>query len=838
VEEATLAGLDEELADVRQLRQTVSGSLGQQQLDAYARYEQALIAQRAAVEQLDAARAARIEAKKFRDAALRDTTIDRVTAIDTIVDAYVVADVDYRTAKLKYNAARRGVKKGVTPAEELAKVEALKVKADAARKVRDTLKKEMDDLLNRASRNVKGAGQEYAAQIYKLSKELSDNEFRLARFMADSEKLDTLFSGDIYSFNRETSLNVVGDMFKAYARIRRFIQPEDLASLSRAQREVYAARSVKDFAKEEAVAGKAGMAAMDMGRTKIGVESGKKVSTPRSMRDVYSSAGVLDVFEDMYKMREDLDGFRAFLNNVMDPLLLVWKTAVTVGRGPAYTVTNLAGGLQNNYLGGVNFKEHTMSGKVMLATRRHLKDIKREFGETLSYPEKVSKMVQRLTNEFENVTLNGVNVAEAFAESLQRGMAFSTRMVFDMQELKALGGEAVAPFMTPQQITARYRGQASNRTEAAWRSVVDFLLTNKYQTAMNDLAQLSELYLRFAAVLGGMRKFGDMESAMSFMYMLHFDYQDLSNFEIWLKRFVPFYTWTRNNVPLQLRFMIVTNDKMAKLVQANEELKNAFGVEGDQAWINEVLPEYMDVTGGFASVLKFNGNHIGLFPKLPFKDVDSWLQVSYIGGMPVVGPRTGELAESLGPIVSPLEFITNTDFASGQQFGSRSEAAVELAQTLVPYGGMISRVLGGAATVVPEIENINKIPGIGMLGIDVRAEKGRSDLYNFLLGGPFSATTLTERSVTAGAIQTSKAYNEQLRKLAAESNVDIDWLRSELKKGTTVPQLKAKIAMGQGNPAMLKLQEKMQGAPKKRASARDYREVLQGLGSGGLQTGY
>jgi hypothetical protein len=337
------------------------------------------------------------------------------------------------------------------------------------------------------------------------------------------------------------------------------------------------------------------------------------------------------------------------------------------------------------------------------------------------------------------------------------------------------------------------------------------------------------MFLRFAAFIEGYEKYGSRWAGEDLATMLHFDYQDLSDAERSIKRFVPFYTWTRNNVPLQLRAAFTQQDKLRKIVIANENIKDAFGVNEEQSWLDEVLPDYMDINGGFASAFTFGGNHLAFSPKTPMQDVDQFLQTNYIFGIPVPMPRLKTLAGALGPGVAPLEFISGRSFDTGQEFDTLEERLNWGLRTLVPYYGTAQRI--GEAATVPFT-----LAGADLSGLPILdQQKGMSSLINFLAGSPYGVASLNERQLSYGIRSQTENLNEQLARLAGEAGVDLDWLRKEIRKGTSVQDLRMKIAMGQGNASMLALNKQFEDV---KAPSRDYNQLLKSLGAGGYESGY
>jgi hypothetical protein len=318
-----------------------------------------------------------------------------------------------------------------------------------------------------------------------------------------------------------------------------------------------------------------------------------------------------------------------------------------------------------------------------------------------------------------------------------------------------------------------------------------------------------------------------MDSAMDVMYMLHFDYQDLSAAEFSIKRFMPFYTWMRNNVPLQLRMAFLQTGKMSNLFAATEEAKEAFGVDGDMAWLNDYLPDYMEINNGFVSYLKFGGNHLALFPKLPINDVDQLFGVGYIGSIPVPVPRiTTGFGNALGPAVrTPMEFFTQRNFQYGYEYDSFSEFTSKQLESTIPYIGTFARA--GSAVGLP----VEKTPFI-----DLSAQKGKqvSNLMQLLFGAPFGATMYNERTLKGVTYGRSKQLSKELNQAASDAGVDIDWLRDQLEKGVSPEALARKIESGQGDidrVARRKKLDELTGKTKKK-KPKDYRDVMKELQRG------
>jgi hypothetical protein len=415
-----------------------------------------------------------------------------------------------------------------------------------------------------------------------------------------------------------------------------------------------------------------------------------------------------------------------------------------------------------------------------------------------------------LRRKFGNVSVNGVNVVDLYGEFLRRGGHFSSDASLHLTEGAARGLAVEAPIQRQRGRFIKTQEELSD-APSGFQDVANLLLTNPYQAAMTDAAQASELFIRFSAFVDGWSKFRNFDDAFDLTTMLHFDYQDLAPMEIWLKRFIPFYTWSRNNVPLQLRAAFTSTDQFSKLIKANANLEAAFSA--DDEWLNEYLPDYIVEAGGFISALKFGGNHLALFNKMPLSDVDKLLQVSYVGNIPMITPRVREVANMLGPSVkTPIELLTQRNFQYGREYDNFFQSVTGQANQLVPQWMLVKRTLSAA-------------------GLPIEKERQVSNLFQLMIGAPYGMTTFTEDSLRGAAFSRNFKLNKQIRQAADDAGVDVEWLRKEISSGTPVNVLAAKVSMGFGNVEYLNLQKRLQGRDVSRGTT-DYEQMLRDLGRG------
>jgi hypothetical protein len=808
-----------QLSEAQAYREQVLPTFVERQMSAsqaaFSRYEQALARRASAVEALDGARATRDQAQKKFQAASRNTSIGRAKAVDVLTETYVQAKMQFDELAMQIGRVR---------VKDMAPADAARYRA--AKETLKQAKKMLQDSLGYArNAKVRDAGTVYAETIIELANVLSAEQLAAARVFASADAMDGIVSS-LYNAADDTVMGAIGDMVTIYSSLRRYLEPVDLKKLNAAERavltadpkeaavlgvplkDVKAADLVKDGKPQVAAAGNAMYS--KGGFRQVGAsEPGAQMSVPRSLQDTWAPGGVADVIESYYRAREFPSEWERHMRKIYDPLMMVWKGTATVGRGPAYVLLNTVGGLSNNFLARVSARSHKLSASMVRATSDALRKVTRE-NPTKGYLELIPLIEAELRRRVGNVTLDGMDLVDLYSDFLARGGHFSNDLMAQSVELQQKGLGVTGPFARQRTRTIMTQEGFATEPNKAQR-LANAILSNPYQMMMNDMATASEIYIRFAAFVDGWQRFKNLDDAFDLTTMLHFDYQDLSEVEVWLKRFIPFYTWSRNNIPLQIRASFTSYDQFGKLVKANEEFKAAFSA--DDEWLNDYLPEYIETVGGFVSSFKFGGNHLALFNKLPMADVDKLFQVVDTGGIPMVAPRLSELANLSGPTIkTPLELLLQRNFQYGQQYNSFAESLGEQTESLLPQWQIVKRALSSA-------------------GLPVEQERRYSNLFQLLVGAPYGATTYTQGTLRGAAIERNKALSKQVREAAAEAGVDVEWLRKQIADGNPMSVIAARAAMGQGNPAMLNLQKWFSGTEVTRGDT-DYNALLRSLERG------
>jgi len=185
-----------------------------------------------------------------------------------------------------------------------------------------------------------------------------------------------------------------------------------------------------------------------------------------------------------------------------------------------------------------------------------------------------------------------------------------------------------------------------------------------YQMVRSANMQAEDI-IRLGVGLDTMRWGGDFNDALARIAKTQFDYSDLTEVEkrFW-SRAMPFYTWTRKNVPYQFQMLGKHPAKYNAVMNAKRNLE--WGTEDDG-----VVPDYLMQPFGIRMPFEFAGSRVYSVPDLPFQDlfkVDPFARTEGEIGNPLFGVETmlQNLAWQATPIIkTPIEVAFGKKLASG-----------------------------------------------------------------------------------------------------------------------------------------------------------------------------
>lgn len=819
-----------ELNRVRAVRNNVRQSVTAAELADLDTFESALLRREALRQEFEAARQVRLDAAKqwakFKD-------------VPAVKSADELAQLAKNYAS-RHSAWRRAIDQGQP---ENVVSEAKKLADDAAKQLRGAVGYKLP---------AESPLRAYRDTLEKLAKNLGDAEFDAARVFASEAKMTQLLQGmeqAYYGGDMEAITKMADSIKETWFAIRgKGISFDDLTTLNKAERALLSidTPSNLDLVKTAPKMSEFGewLTENDMALIGRGVPG-----VPGRLRDLHATSGVRVVLENMYRA-ETTGAFKKFVNNVADPLLLLWKTGVTVGRGPAYVITNLIGGVYMSFLGGVSATNLGIGGKILLDLRNSYKKAVEELPNA-SDPQRLARAGEILEKKLAGQTIGDRSAFEVLREFLEFGGYGGTQTMDALRLVREYGSAAPERALRFGQTVERRGEELKTPLGKGYQKFVDVMLTNGYQRRMNNLAQSSEMFLRFGTYIDGIQRFKDPMAALDRVNLLHFDYSDLSEAEQSIRRLVPFYTWTRHNVPLQLRAMFLEPGKMKKWMYAQQEFRNAME-EDEESWYAQMLPEYLQDVGGFVSRIQTPAGPIAFGSRMPYDDVNRLFKV---GGFPV---NVREVAKMVGPATTlPASLIGGVNLDTGAKFGEEGVEATGyegiLART--PIVGSLLGARTGAegearigeaqsyaiSELLPQLSILNRLLSIPEatrpLATKSQQERALSNFLNLTgiaaLTGQ-SATTLTAGSMTGEARRRVEKQNAIIDDAAGRMGVSAEWLREQIRAGATNEEIADAIRRGEGNRIAYET-AKEQG---RKPFDRRYADMLDAMARGEVNLGY
>ena len=221
-----------------------------------------------------------------------------------------------------------------------------------------------------------------------------------------------------------------------------------------------------------------------------------------------------------------------------------------------------------------------------------------------------------------------------------------------------------------------------------------------YTEAMRKATRLNDNVARVAGVIDNLKKGMSLEEAVGATKKVLFDYNDLTPFEKkFMKRVVPFYTWMRKNIPLQVEMLLKQPGKYSTTYKAMHDIGTPEDTE---------VPSFISQQGGLKIEGK-DGKARYIIPNLPFADLSK---------LPINPEQTRELLGSVNPALRVIpEMSLNRAFFSGQPLENYGG---ELQK--IPLGHLLTK-LGVKEEDIPLINKrylgymLNQIPPLRNLDI-------------------------------------------------------------------------------------------------------------------------
>lgn len=297
--------------------------------------------------------------------------------------------------------------------------------------------------------------------------------------------------------------------------------------------------------------------------------------------------------------------------------------------------------------------------------------------------------VRNLFGGIFNNALAGVNVESYVRFSgLWRKARAAERGGAELTEMELRQWRAITSAVSPGQISSEGLGNPASRImgEAALsRHPVGAVLGTHsvLPRASENAGQSVEFYLRGSLIYDTMSKGGSLDDAVAAVNKFHFDYNDSSIEEQKLKaNLIPFLTWTRHNVPLQLQMMVQNPRPYARFAHFKRTVES-------QSEADKVVPGYFADINAVRLPWNKGGGHNYLIPDLPFRDLGLVTEPiqQLVGGEGDLGQRAlagiGEPLSSTTPLASgPIEWVLGKQFYKGLPL--RGDRGIKLHDLHIP----------------------------------------------------------------------------------------------------------------------------------------------------------
>jgi hypothetical protein len=207
------------------------------------------------------------------------------------------------------------------------------------------------------------------------------------------------------------------------------------------------------------------------------------------------------------------------IQRTMNKVMNWWKAAATVAK-PSFHIRNIIGGISNGYIAGVHASDYKAVIKDVYQFRKALKKL--EMGLLGSDSGLFKKKVIGAVSEKNR---------EMFEQAWEHGV---------MQTSFTRAEQLYDP-------TKRMTWKPWEQNFAA------FQLGGRTMESIEDVLRMATFNRWFNK--GSNDMFGEAIKARGIVDAVHFDYTNLTDVERKIKTVMPFYVWTRRNIPLQMRVL-------------------------------------------------------------------------------------------------------------------------------------------------------------------------------------------------------------------------------------------------------------------------------------------
>lgn len=340
-----------------------------------------------------------------------------------------------------------------------------------------------------------------------------------------------------------------------------------------------------------------------------------------------------------------------------------------------------------------------------------------EFGAAAKWQSTMAKGWKEAGDPF--AYIDDVDDAAKLRGAFETGVLGEGFYTVDLDDLVSKVAKPRLRDVGPKEVLKRV-GKASNPLSPDFKPVQ---IGRSFNSAIENNARLA-LYLRNVDTLG-------QDGAAALVRKYLFDYSDLTPFERdAMRRVVPFYTWTRKNLPLQIEALLKQPGRFSRVEQVrwgiNQEAEDQ-ETGPIPAWMLE--QQGVIVPGGISDALAgipgsgFSKNTTAMFmPDMPYLNIEDQIGplanlAAMLPGFDKVLPKgegagraisqlAGNVGGPLGVLKSLAEVGLGSEFFTGRRYypGEKVEAPFYLA----PFAGdaEVNAGEGQEPAVSPQVVNV------------------------------------------------------------------------------------------------------------------------------------
>ena len=539
----------------------------------------------------------------------------------------------------------------------------------------------------------------------------------------------------------------------------------------------------------------------------MGVQDGPQVRQFWQSRmerlGIFGAETLVDDVRRIFAAGEKPEGFRKWVEEWYVPFYATQKALMTSQRGPGYVARNIQGGMWNAYLAGTTARHWRLAGTAKVAEAQARKIAEGRAPNNLKEQGVIAAAeFRRILNE-KLGDRKGAQIADAWLSFEKRGLRGRTASsrTEGIQTSVGLGEPTGSLSRQLDADEMNFAQQAAQTITEDWW----------WARTMGRAAQGSEDYLRFGAFLRGVDLYGLEDGGRAASLLVRatqFDYADLSKFEAnTVKMLVPFYTWTRNNVPLQVKAMIAEPGKVMRAIRINDSLADIFGEEDNP---EEPLPSYVRERFGWRVRKDLwsgpMGDAIsgGLVVGEPLVDVNRLFGSATATGA-VAGPTSmlnwRELANQVNPIFGVgAEALTGVERTTGGRLPPEEDVPLWLRWTGfgreagedIPQ--MSARGLRAARELLPPIGIIERYAA-PLLGNERLQRRWYTTLASAVFGLPVSTLDPYQTGAELRA-QEQRLRGGLERQLGGDLNLYTSYVRRALNEGVTPEEMQIIVRDG------------------------------------------